>query len=208
MIKCVLRNACDLQLSCVKSPTYNLLTSLSQVEVLLEVTDLHVITPAAFLELAGGSVHQLSYQQARNNSAPISGVYVADQGYMLARAHVPKHAIITALGGKPTPDLPAFAAVLRALPHGARVPVEFFVFSDRHRRKNTLLFVDRQWWVCRHGWPLNIQYWFALFSALPMLPLWSTCGVAEMPRPFPHSFPRYPPPLPLQVRPPRLLGAG
>ena len=58
---------------------------------------------------------------------------------------MPKHAIITSLGGKPTPDLETFASVLRSLPHGARAPLEYFAFSDRHRRKNTLLFVDRQW---------------------------------------------------------------
>lgn len=33
----------------------------------LPVTDLHDVTPASMLELAGGSVHALSYQQARNN---------------------------------------------------------------------------------------------------------------------------------------------
>jgi hypothetical protein len=52
---------------------------------------------------------------------------------------------VTALGGRPTPDLESFARVLRGHPHGSRVPVEFFVFSNRNRRKNTLMFVDRQW---------------------------------------------------------------
>lgn len=64
---------------------------------------------------------------------------------MLGRANVPKHAIITALSGQPTPDLESLARVLGTLPHGARAPVEFFVFTNRHRRKNTLMFVDRQW---------------------------------------------------------------
>jgi hypothetical protein len=35
--------------------------------VQLPVTDLHDVTPSTMLELAGGSVHALSYQQARNN---------------------------------------------------------------------------------------------------------------------------------------------
>lgn len=38
-----------------------------QLVVQLPVTNLHDVTPATMLELAGGSVHALSYQQARNN---------------------------------------------------------------------------------------------------------------------------------------------
>jgi hypothetical protein len=46
--------------------------------VQLPVTDLHSVTPNAMLELAGGSVHALSYQQARNNRAVVGQVYVAE----------------------------------------------------------------------------------------------------------------------------------
>lgn len=67
------------------------------------MTDLHSVTPSSFLELAGGSVHGLSYQQARNNRAVVGQVYVSEPGYLLGRANVPKFAIITALAGKPTP---------------------------------------------------------------------------------------------------------
>ncbi|GIL73118.1 hypothetical protein Vretimale_4727 [Volvox reticuliferus] len=112
----------------------------------VEVTDLHSVTPNCFLELAGGAVHALSYQQARNNRAVVGQVYVAEPGYMLGRANVPKCAIITALNGKPTPDLRTFATVLRTLPHGARAPLEYLTFSERHRRKNAILHVDRQWY--------------------------------------------------------------
>lgn len=38
-------------------------------------------------------------------------VYVAETGYILSRASVPKHAIITHLAGIPVPDLEAFAQV-------------------------------------------------------------------------------------------------
>lgn len=116
------------------------------IEAAIEVTNLHDVTPSSFLELAGGSVHALSYQQARNNRAVVGRVYVAEPGYMLGRANVPKHAIITALNSVATPDLQSFAAVLRGLAHGARVPLEYYTFSERHRRKNAILHVDRQWY--------------------------------------------------------------
>lgn len=28
-----------------------------------------------------------------------------------------------------------------------QVPMEFFTFAERHRMRNTLLLMDRQWWV-------------------------------------------------------------
>lgn len=118
----------------------------------LAITNLHSVTPCAMLEVAGGSLHALSYQQARNNRAVVGQVYVAESGYMFSRAGIPKHAIITSLQGKPTPDLCTFASVLRGLSHGARVPLEYFTFGERHRRKSVLLHVDRQW----YGLPL---YW-------------------------------------------------
>lgn len=69
----------------------------------------------SMLELAGGSVHALSYQQARNNRSIVGQVYVAEPGYILGRAAVPKYAVVTALDGVPTPDLKTFALVLRNL---------------------------------------------------------------------------------------------
>ncbi|WIA19090.1 hypothetical protein OEZ85_003739 [Tetradesmus obliquus] len=120
--------------------------------VQLPVTNLHSVTPNAMLELAGGSVHALSYQQARNNRAVVGQVYVAEPGYMLGRAAIPKYALLTSLDGVPTPDLASFAAVLRGLQHGARVPLEYITFGERHRRKSAILQVDRQW----YGVPL---YW-------------------------------------------------
>jgi hypothetical protein len=60
-------------------------------------------------------------------------------GYILSRADVPRGAIITALDGDPTPDLAAFAAALRRQRHAARVPLEFFTFNERHRKKSAIL---------------------------------------------------------------------
>eukprot|EP00850_Spirogloea_muscicola_P001910 SM000007S20870 [mRNA] locus=s7:657624:664039:- [translate_table: standard] len=114
------------------------------------VQDLHSVTPALFLELAGGVLHALSYQQARNfrfaTGAGAGGVYVAEPGYALARAGLPKHALLTRLAGLPTPDLATLHAALADLPPGARVPLEYRTAVDRHRSKSALLTIDRHEW--------------------------------------------------------------
>ena len=72
-------------------------------------------------------------------------VYVAEPGYMLSRESVPKGAIVTQLAGTPTPDLAAFAQQLARLKHGARVPLMYFLFSERHRLKTAVLHIDHRW---------------------------------------------------------------
>ena len=120
------------------------------------------VTPHSLLDLGGGAVNELSYQQARNNRAAVGQAYVAEPGgwgawgfgggapgcgaalgslsccwslllvpahcrlpttrllfptattgYLLGKAGVPKHAIITGLAGTPTPDLAALVAALK-----------------------------------------------------------------------------------------------
>ncbi|GMH38408.1 hypothetical protein BSKO_06292 [Bryopsis sp. KO-2023] len=112
----------------------------------IRVADVHAATPSTFLEFAGGSIHALSYQQARNNSVRTGQVYVAEPGYVLSRAEVPKNAVITKLDGIETPNLETFAGILKRLEHGERVSVEYYTFYERHRRQNSILQMDRQWY--------------------------------------------------------------
>ena len=50
------------------------------------IEDLYSITPDQFLEFGDAVVHNLSWQQARHINVPISGVYVANPGYVLGAA--------------------------------------------------------------------------------------------------------------------------
>ena len=104
------------------------------VPLTLPVGDLHAATPARLLEVWGGVVHGLSYQQARNFRAACGLVYVAEPGYVLGTANVPKFAIVTSLAKVPTPTLEAFAAALATLREGQRVPLEYYVFHGAPRR--------------------------------------------------------------------------
>ncbi|XP_022843952.1 protease Do-like 7 isoform X2 [Olea europaea var. sylvestris] len=112
----------------------------------LLVQDLHSITPDYFLEVSGTVIHPLSYQQARNFRFHCGLVYVAEQGYMLFRAGVPRHAIIKKFAGEDISSVDDFISVLSKLSRGARVPLEYISHTDRHRRKSVLVTVDRHEW--------------------------------------------------------------
>ncbi|CAM6099321.1 unnamed protein product [Calypogeia fissa] len=116
------------------------------VKVNLLVQDLHSITPSSFLEVSGGVLHSLSYQQARNFRFVCGLVYVAEPGYMLSRAGVPKHAIIKKVAGQDISNIESFISVFATLSRGARVPLEFMTYGDRHRSKSVLVTVDRHQW--------------------------------------------------------------
>ena len=135
----------------------------------LTVQDLHAITPARFLEAAGGIVHALSYQQARNFQLAAGSPYVAEPGYALGLAGVPKHAIITSLDNTPTPDLGAFAEAFARFAKRVeereerehdgetlKTSVKYFTRDERHRTKTSTFrahfawhpppaFFDRDW---------------------------------------------------------------
>ncbi|XP_043703011.1 protease Do-like 7 isoform X2 [Telopea speciosissima] len=112
----------------------------------LVVQDLHSITPNYFLEVSGAVIHPLSYQQARNFRFNCGLVYVAEPGYMLYRAGVPRHAIIKKLAGEEISTLDGLILVLSKLSRGARVPMEYISYMDRHRSKSVLVTVDRHEW--------------------------------------------------------------
>ncbi|XP_021755026.1 protease Do-like 7 isoform X1 [Chenopodium quinoa] len=112
----------------------------------LMVQDLHSITPDNFLEVSGGVIHSLSYQQARNFRFTCGLVYVAEPGYMLFRAGVPRHAIIKKFAGQEISCLEELISVLSKLSRGMRVPLEYITYVDRHRRKSVLVTVDRHEW--------------------------------------------------------------
>ncbi|XP_010274652.1 PREDICTED: protease Do-like 7 isoform X2 [Nelumbo nucifera] len=114
--------------------------------VKLLVQDLHSITPNYFLEVSGAVIHPLSYQQARNFRFTCGLVYVTEPGYMLSRAGVPRHAIIKKFAGEEISQLDDFILVLSKLSRGARVPLEYISYMDRHRSKSVLVTVDCHEW--------------------------------------------------------------
>ncbi len=115
----------------------------------LVVGDLHAITPDRYLEMGGGVIHPLSYQQARSYGVPARGVYVAAPGYGLRRARVPGRAILTQLAGRPVEGLEDFAARIAALPDRTRVPLRWRALGEPQRTRVAVLEVDRRWFPLR-----------------------------------------------------------
>jgi len=116
----------------------------------IPVADLHAISPSSYLEYAGGILNPLSYHQARNASVAVGGVYVASSGYALGRAGVPRRAVITELGGEPTPTLDRFEEVLAGQPDDARLPVRFFMLNQPNVELVAVLQNDRRWFSMKH----------------------------------------------------------
>jgi S1-C subfamily serine protease len=116
----------------------------------IPIVDLHEISPSSYLEYAGGVLNPLSYQQARNASVPVGGVYVASAGKAFRSAGVPRGAVITHLGGVETPTLRQFERVLSRQPDRSRFSVRFFLLSQPHSERVAVLRNDRRWFSMKY----------------------------------------------------------
>ena len=114
-------------------------------EVRLNVGDLHTITPDRFVTVAGGSFHNLSYQQARLYAIAVKGVYVCEAAGSFKMENTLSGWIIDAVDQKPTPDLDSFIEVVKSIPDRARVVLSYKHIRDLHTRGTSIVHVDRHW---------------------------------------------------------------
>ncbi len=117
--------------------------------VQLAVEDLDAITPASFLEFGDAIVHTLSYQQARHFNRPVRGAYVANPGYSLAAAGVPRGAVILAVNSKAVGGLADFRDALAGLGDGDRASIRFTTIDDPHGSQLRSMRMDRRWFPAR-----------------------------------------------------------
>jgi S1-C subfamily serine protease len=113
-------------------------------EVECEVGDLHDITPARFVQVAGATFQDLSYQLACQHEVPIRGVYLNEPSgsFQLSRCW---SVIIDAIDHRPTPNLDEFIEVMKTLPDRARIVISYREFHDLHTKKTSVIDVDRHW---------------------------------------------------------------
>lgn len=115
------------------------------VEVELTVGDLHAITPDRFVTVAGGSFHNLSYQQARLYAIPVKGVYVCEAAGSFRFETSDSGWLIESVDQKKTPNLDAFIQVMSNIPDRARVVVTYKHVRDLHTLNTSIIHIDRHW---------------------------------------------------------------
>ncbi|HET9679248.1 MAG TPA: trypsin-like peptidase domain-containing protein, partial [Gammaproteobacteria bacterium] len=157
-------------------------------QVTLSVQNLYDITPDKYLEISGAILHNMSYQMARHLNRPVEGIFVADAGYMLGVAGIPRGAVITSFAGKPVKTLAELRQLLKQQPDGAQVQVGFFSFDQPRRRQIALVTIDRQWFPGRFcERKPDLTYWDCtpLQSAVPSAPTPEpvTVDIADYPDP-------------------------
>ena len=114
-------------------------------EVTIDVRDLHAITPDRFVTVAGGSFHSLSYQQARLYAIAVKGVYVCEAAGSFKLENTLSGWIIDSVDQKPTPNLETFMEVMKAIPDRSRVVLSYRHIRDLHTRGTSIVNVDRHW---------------------------------------------------------------
>ena len=129
----------------------------------ITVKDLYSITPDRYLETGGGILHPLSYQQARNHSVAVEGLYLASGGYAFTNAGMRRGAVITELNGDAVESLADFEARWAALPNGAKAAIRYFELENPRLELLAVVTVDRLWFPMRlcvrndatGGWPCS-----------------------------------------------------
>ena len=117
------------------------------VEMELDVGDLHTITPDRFVSVAGAAFHDLSYQQARLYAIALKnpGVYCCEASGSFRFEGSDHGWLIQSIDHKPTPDLDAFIEVMKAIPDRSRVVVTYKHLRDMHTLNTSIMLVDRHW---------------------------------------------------------------
>jgi S1-C subfamily serine protease len=119
------------------------------IEATIRVDDLHAITPDEYIEFGDAIVNRLSYQQARHYNRAADGVYVANPGYLLSKAAVPRGAVIVEMDGEPIATLDDFEAALAELADGERALVRYVTMENPQNSVVRLLEMNRVWFPSR-----------------------------------------------------------
>ena len=124
------------------------------IEAVIEVSDLHAVTPREYVAFGGTFLHPTSYQQARHFNVPLNTIYVAQPGYMLGLAAIENGSILREINGRPLETLDDVEQALSVLGHEDVVQLRYS--TPRNPRANQVRSArtGRGWFAaerCRQG---------------------------------------------------------
>lgn len=115
------------------------------VELECQVGDLHAITPDRFVTVAGGTFHDLSYQQSRLYAIATRGVYVCEAAGSFKLENTLSGWLIDSVDKRRTRNLDEFVEVMKTIPDRSRVVISYRHIRDLHTRGTSIVYIDRHW---------------------------------------------------------------
>lgn len=109
------------------------------------VQDLHKFNPDEYLQFGDAVVNNLSYQQARHFNRAAEGVYVANPGFTLAAAGIPRGALIVGAGTEVINTIDDLEKVLAGLADQQRVALRFITVDEPGSSRLQVVRMDRRW---------------------------------------------------------------
>lgn len=122
------------------------------VEVNVRVDDLHALTPDRYITFGQAILHNLSYQQARHLNRQVEGVYVAQPGYILSTAGVPRGAVILSMNNSPVKNIDDIEAIINTLADRQQVALQYITFKETRRTHVSIMRMDRRWFAAKKCW--------------------------------------------------------
>ncbi|CUM64104.1 uncharacterized protein PRCAT00001695001 [Priceomyces carsonii] len=112
----------------------------------IKVGDLHAITPDRYVDIAGASFNDLSYQIARCYCIPVKGVFINDASGSFEFSAFEKNGwLLETVDDKPTPDLSTFIEVMKNIPDRQKVSITYRHVSDLHTENVHVIYIERHW---------------------------------------------------------------
>lgn len=129
-----------------KELTFSIQRGGKEMDVKIAIGDLHAFTPNRFVDVAGASFNELSYQLARCYCIPVKGVFVNDASGTFDFNSQDKNGwLLDKIDNKPTPDLDTFIEVMKNIPDRQKVTVSFRHLSDLHSKNACVNHIERHW---------------------------------------------------------------
>ncbi len=111
----------------------------------MAVQDLHQFNPDEYLQFGDAVVNNLSWQLARYFNRAAEGVYVANPGFTLAAAGIPRGAVIVAAGSEVINTIDDLEQVLAGLADQQQVALRIISVEEPGSSRLRVIRMDRRW---------------------------------------------------------------